>query len=273
MHRIVLAAEGARQRKGLGADDARAAICLSRIDAAHFGVRLGAGNEEGLCLMHGVKPSEVEIATIHDVECIRLQHQNVENFHIAQLAVRDVDKAGHIASQVKQRMHLHRRLGGAKQRPRKQRQAQVDGRRIERVRRVLQLDTKTVAEVKLACLRDQALSEFGTNAPVPRFVGIGQRRAFYLVPEAHVIKLVGLRRQTDLNITQTFAVSQLGKGHHPELFGAGKRFGVAVATLSINKSSEGRPRQKIHQLREQRLACVHERLRVGLPRNFFGSSF
>lgn len=46
---------------------------------------------------------------------------------------------------VEQRMHLHCRLGGAKQRPRKERQAQIDGRRIQRVRRVLQFDAKTGA--------------------------------------------------------------------------------------------------------------------------------
>lgn len=85
--------------------------------------------------------------------------------------------------------------------------------------------------------------------------------------------LRGLRRKAHFDIAQTLAVGQLCKGHHPKLFGAGKRFGVAVATLSINEAGEGRPRQKIHQLGKQRLAGVHERLRVGLPRNFFGSSF
>ena len=111
------------------------------------------------------------------------------------------------------------------------------------------------------------------NTPIPRFVGIGQRRAFDLVPEAHVVKLRGLCRQTNFDIAQALAVGQLCKGHYTELFGAGKRFGVAVAAMSIDKSGESRPRQKIHQLGEQRLAGVHERLRVWLPRNFLGPSF
>ena len=68
MFGIALAAGGAGQRDGLIADDARAAIYRSRINALEPGVRLGASNEEGLCLMQHVKPGEVLIAPIHDVD-------------------------------------------------------------------------------------------------------------------------------------------------------------------------------------------------------------
>ena len=123
-----------------------------------------------------------------------------------------------------------------------------------------------------ARLDNQALRELGINAPVPCFVRIGQRRAFDLTPEAHVVKLGGLCRQTDLGVAQTLAAGQLSEAP-PELFGTGKRFGVVIAAMSIDKAGEGPLQQKIHQLSEQRLAGVHERLRVWLPRNFFGSSF
>ena len=107
---IIFAAGGAGERNGLIADDARAAIHRSRIDAP-----------------------------IHDVDRSGLQHRDIERFDVAQLAVRDVDEAGNVAAvsiphpacwivdclllvQVQQRMHLHRRFGGARQRPRKKRQ-------------------------------------------------------------------------------------------------------------------------------------------------------
>ena len=106
-----------------------------------------------------------------------------------------------VAAQVEQRMHLHRRLGGAKQRPRKERQTQVDGGRIPCVSRVLQLDTKAVARIELACLLDQALGEFGVDTPVSRLVGIGQRRAFDLLPQAHVVESLAdcAERQTSMS--------------------------------------------------------------------------
>ena len=69
-------------------------------------------------------------------------------------------------------MHLHRRLARTKQCPRKERQAQIDGFRIQRVSRVLQLDVEAVADIELGRLHDQALSEFGVNAPVHCLVGI-----------------------------------------------------------------------------------------------------
>ena len=53
--------------------------------------------------------------------------------NVVQLAIRDVDKTRNVAPQVEQRVHLHRRLGGAEVRPRKDRQAQSDGRRVQGV--------------------------------------------------------------------------------------------------------------------------------------------
>jgi hypothetical protein len=44
--------------------------------------------------MHQVKPPEVQIAAIHDVERSGFQDQNVEHIDIAPLAVRDVNGAG-----------------------------------------------------------------------------------------------------------------------------------------------------------------------------------
>ena len=273
MHRIVLAARRASKRNRLIADDARAAICRRRIDAPKVSIRFGAGDEESLCLMHRVKSLEVQIGAIHNVERAGLQHQNIEHLDVAQLAVRDVDKAGNIAAKVEQRMHLHCRLGGAKQRPRKERQAQIDGRRVQRVSRVLQLDAETVAAVESSRLHDQALSKFGVNAPIPRFVGVGQRRAFDLVPEAHVVKLGGLRRQADLDVAQTLAVGQLCKGQYAELIGACHGLYVTISVLAIDDAMKRLPWQKIHELSEQRLADVHEWLRVRYSRNFFGFSF
>ena len=157
MFGIVLAADNACKCDSLIADDALAAIYRSRIDAPKPRVRLGMCHTEGLCLMQHVKPSEAQIAPIHDVDRPGFQHQDVEHIDIPQLSVGDADKTGNVAAQVEQRMHLHRRLGGAKQRPGKQRQTQVDGRRVQLVGRVLQLDAEAVAEVAELLGTDEGL--------------------------------------------------------------------------------------------------------------------
>ena len=153
---IVLAGIKDGQHTRLIAHDVRAgSVHGVGVTPLELGIGLGTGDEEGLCLMHRVKALEVQIAAIHDVEGAWLQQQNVEHIHIPQLAIRDMDKAGDVASQVEQRVHLHRRLGRAKQRPREERQTQIDGRRVQRVGRILQLDTKIVADIELSRLRDQ----------------------------------------------------------------------------------------------------------------------
>ena len=68
--------------------------------------------------------------------------------NIVQFAVRHVDEARNVAAQIEQRVHLHRRLGRAEMRPRKHRQTQIDGRRIERIDRVGQIQTKILRGVQ-----------------------------------------------------------------------------------------------------------------------------
>ena len=64
---------------------------------------------------------------------------------------------------------------------------------------------------------------------------------------------------TGLDIAQTLAIGQLREGHGPKLLGAGAA-SRTVAAVSRDDPFEGAPRQKIHELREQRLADVHGRL-------------
>ena len=258
---VIRAAGGAGECDGLIAEDARAAIHRGRIDAPKLEVRLGAGHEEGVCLMPHVQPGAVEIAAIHDVDRPSLQHQHVEHRDIAQRAVGDVDEAGDRAAQVEPRRPLHRRLGGAKQRPGKARPAQVDGRRVQRIRRVLQPEATAGAEVERARRHDQALGQFGRDAPLPRLVGLGERRTGDLVPEAQVVARGGLRRQTGLDVAQTLAVGPWRTGHHPEWLGTRAPLHGAVAPLSLDDAGEGRPRQNIQQWRTQDWAAVHGRLR------------
>src|ERR1700748_3206878 len=93
--------------------------------------------------MQHVEPGEIDIAAIHDVDRARLGKQQVERVNVVQFAVRDVDEARDVAAQVQQRVHLDRRLGRAEMRPRKDRQTKVDGRRIERIDRVGEVEPKS----------------------------------------------------------------------------------------------------------------------------------
>ena len=125
----VVAIEG----DGLVADDPGAAIDRSRIEAMGVEIRLGAGYKEGASLMQDVQSREIQIPAIHHVNRTGFRDQHVQDIDVVQLSIGDVNEARDRTAQIEQRMHLHGGLGRAEERPREDRQAEVDCRRIERV--------------------------------------------------------------------------------------------------------------------------------------------
>ena len=68
---------------------------------------------------------------------------------VVEFAVRDVDEARNVAPEIEQGVYFHRRLGRPEMRPRKDRQAEINGRRVERVDGVGQFQPKVVAGISL----------------------------------------------------------------------------------------------------------------------------
>ena len=110
-------------------------------------------------------------------------------------AVGNADKRGDIAVQVQQRVHLHRAFVLAKLRPRKQRETEVDGGRIQRVEAVVQIHAHRIFGMKRSGDADQVLREIGEDAPVVSLVGVGQCRARNPAAESHVVELAAHRTQ------------------------------------------------------------------------------
>lgn len=97
-------------------------------------VRFGSGDKESASLMKYAKPCEIDITSIHDIYGARFRDQQIGCLGVVHFAVGNVDEAGNAAAQVQQSIHLHGRFGGSEVRPRRYRQTQVDGRRIQRKR-------------------------------------------------------------------------------------------------------------------------------------------
>ena len=68
MNGIVFAGIIAIQCDGLVGNDTGRPICRRRVDAVRIQVRLCTGNEEGASLLQDVKPREVDVAAIHDID-------------------------------------------------------------------------------------------------------------------------------------------------------------------------------------------------------------
>ena len=71
-----------------------------------LGVALGADHKEGLCLMNGEQPGEVQVATIEQIERPGLQDQFVQHIDLVGLAIGDANEAGDRAAQVQQGVQL-----------------------------------------------------------------------------------------------------------------------------------------------------------------------
>ena len=110
-------------------------------------------------------------------------------------------------------MHLDGGLVLAELGPREQRQAQVDGRGIQRVESVIQCQAEWIFGVKQSRYPDQIMCEVAEDAPVVCLVSIGQRGPRHLAAKAEMIQLSLHRPQARFDIPQAFAVSELSEGH------------------------------------------------------------
>jgi len=181
----------------------------------------------------------------------------IEDVDLVQFAVADVDENRDIAAQIEQRVQLDRRLGAAKRRPRKDRQAQVDRGGVERVDGFLQIHAKRIVGVELAGHADQALREVRVDPPIPDLVRIRQSAARYAAANPHVIELFAMRAQTSFDIAKTFPIGQLRKRKAQKLLEASEAFDLVLPAISGDTTTKRRQRQVLGQLGENQLACVH----------------
>ena len=145
----------------------------------------------------------------------------------------------------------------AKTRPRKDRQTQIDGRRIEGIDCMLQLQAKAVPGVELASCLDQTEGEILVNAPVAGLVGVGQCAAGDSAANPQVIELGGVRTQAGLDVAQTFSIGQLREGHAQELIEMREGECRIAAWVPADAPPEGMQRQMLHELGEHQFSRVH----------------
>src|SRR5207245_10655353 len=91
---------------------------------------------------------EIEVAPIDHVERARLGNNLVEKIHVMHFSVSNANECGDVATQIEQRVHLDRAFGLSELGPWKQRQTEIDGRRIQRVESLVQFDTSRIFGVK-----------------------------------------------------------------------------------------------------------------------------
>ena len=161
-------------------------------------------------------------------------------------------------------MHFDGSLLLAKLRPGKQRQAEIDGGRVQRVEAAIQFHAHGIARVKRSRDTDQYLCEVGEDAPVVSFVGICQRGPRHLAAKAQMVQLALHRTQTCFDIPQALTVSQLREGHGKILIPARETPAMIITAVAGHTFLELLVREMGDQLREHQPASMHPPLSAGV---------
>ena len=118
--------------------------------------------------MDFVKTSEIDITSIHEINGPRFYPEMVEDFYVVNFSVSNIDQGRDTSSQIQEGMQLDSSFSFAKLGPREKSQTQIDGRGIQGVNRLLQIETEIFVGIKRSGDVDEHLSEIGINAPIPR---------------------------------------------------------------------------------------------------------
>ena len=238
------------------ADHPGAAVGLAPRESLETHASFGSGHKERSRLIESRQALEVDVAAIDDIEGASLWNELIEDVDVVKLAVADVQESRDIPAQVAQSMELYRRFGRPKRCPWKQRQAQIDGRRVERVDRIGQFDPERPVRVELARHRDEPLRKFGIDSPIAHGIGVCQRVARNLRTQSQLIELVGLGAKTRLDVAQTLPKCQLHKDHDQQLLEAGVALDLVIPFVAGHAATECCQRKMRGQLREDQLPGV-----------------
>ena len=115
--------------------------------SAEIEVAFGPGHEEGQAQLQAMESTEVEIGSVHHIERPGFDRQDVEDRDIVSLAVSYPHETRDISTQVDERVKLDGGLVASELSPGEQRQAEIDGRGIERIGGMLELNAETVGLV------------------------------------------------------------------------------------------------------------------------------
>jgi hypothetical protein len=213
-------------------------------------VAFGPGYKECRVLCEPVEASKVDVATVHDIDCGWFEDQLIQEGDIVNFPMSDTDHARNRASQV----HLGVKFDGAfvlsKRGPWKKGETQIDGRGIQGVSRLVELQSEIFVRIQLSGHSDQHMSEVCVDAPIPFFVGIGQRASRNSAPDPCVIKLGLHRSQACFDIAKALPISQLSEGHAKELIETRKVSSPVFALIPVDAFLEFVSRDKTHELRE-----------------------
>jgi len=222
-------------------------------------ILLGSGDEERPGPDDPIHALEIHIAAIHHVEGTRLEKQIVEPAHVVLAGGGDEDAGGNGSPQVDLRVHLDPGLGCPEIRPREERQGEIDGRGVQCVNRVVDVEPEILPSVERTGFAHEGLGQILPEPPVARFVGIGQSRFGQRLPEAQMVAGMGPCIQAVDNIPQSFPPRQLSKRHADELLATTEMAHAGLGIVALHQAGERLAVDEVEDLGKDIAAGIHGR--------------
>jgi len=143
-----------------------------RVEAPELEVAFGSGDEEGRCLMDGIKATEIQISTIDDVKGSWFEAQLIEDVDVVNLAVSDNDEGRDTSPQIQKGMQFHCALVGSEPGPREKGETQIDRGGVQSIGGLIQFDSEGIVGVEATSLANENLCKVGIDSPISDLVGM-----------------------------------------------------------------------------------------------------
>lgn len=220
-------------------------------------VFLRSCNKENQGCVDTSQPFEIDVSTIHDIECSSLENNPIQSMDVVSLAIGDRDEHRDGALQIDNGVKLDCAFGFPESRPREEAEAQIDGGCVQGIDALVDLFDVGVASVQHSRLSDKNLSEFEEDTPVAVFVGVGEIGSSRFPTQPHGVKKSALRTQTRLDISQALPEGELSEGHAKELIPGREALASAGHGKFGYTSFELFPVNSVEDLKKDETARIH----------------
>lgn len=227
--------------------------------ASELEVAFGPSHEESPSARDKNETTEIHVSTIHQIERPSLEEKAVEPAHIVLFRAGNTDTGRDGTAKIDLSVQFYSGFCLPEIRPSEERQRQIDGRRVERIDRIVEIQPQILVGIERPGLLHQRFGEIFPDSPVSRFVGVGESRFGDRFREAKMVKRLSSRIEASRNVAQAFPCGHLRKDHAGELLTVSEMPIGRRRFVTLYDSVESLTVNEIENLRENESSGVHGR--------------
>lgn len=237
------------------------AIHRQRVVPGELQYAFSSRDEEGARVCNEEEAGEIHVAAIHQIECARFKQQAVKPAHVMLTCSGDVDAGWNRTPQVDLGVHLDARHGLPEGGPWEEGQREVDGRRVEGIDGVVEVQSEFLADIQGAGLAHEALGKVFPEPPIALFVGIRESGFGNRLTEPEMMQIRRSSIEAGGDVTESFPPSQLGEDHANELLAAAKMADTRLGLVTFDHAGKRLAIYEVGDLREDVASRVYRATR------------